>query len=71
MSLLLLTVTLRGGGGYLISIAYCLFFSFNMCTQLTLLSKVVMHDILTDSKSHQKFTASVFGRFSDSQAMKA
>ena len=32
MSLLLLTVTLRGvgGGGYLISIAYCLFFSF--CT---------------------------------------
>ena len=28
-----------------------------------------MHDILTDSKSHQKFTASVFGRFSDSQAL--
>ena len=34
-------------------------------------SIVVMHDILTDSKSHQKFTASGFGRFSDSQAMKA
>ena len=29
-----------------------------------------MHDILTDSTSHQKFTASVFGRFSDSQAKK-
>ena len=29
-----------------------------------------MHAILTDSTSHQKFTGSVFGRFSDSQAMK-
>ena len=28
-----------------------------------------MHDILTDSTLHQKFTASVFGRFYDIQAM--
>ena len=29
-----------------------------------------MHDIFTDSSSHQKFTASVLGRFSDIQALK-
>ena len=29
-----------------------------------------MYEILTDSTSHQKFTASVFGRFSDSQVIK-